>query len=92
MDVSILKVKAIKYPFVFQCYLFTMVKKLFYDFSLKNTKGLTLESLGLRNQALEKVHKNIKRPNGMVLVTGPTGCGKTTTLYTIMDILNEPGV
>jgi len=58
----------------------------------EDTKGLTLENLGFRNKALEKVHRNIKKPNGMILATGPTGCGKTTTLYTIMDILNEPGV
>jgi len=58
----------------------------------EDTKGLTLEKLGLINKSLEKVHQNIKRPNGMILITGPTGCGKTTTLYTIMDILNEPGV
>jgi len=58
----------------------------------EDAKGLTLEKLGFRDKALEKVHRNIKKPNGMVLVTGPTGCGKTTTLYTIMDILNEPGV
>lgn len=58
----------------------------------ENAKGLTLEKLGLRSKALERIHQNIKKPNGMILVTGPTGCGKTTTLYTIMDILNEPGV
>jgi len=58
----------------------------------EDAKGLTLENLGFRDKALEKVHRNIKKPNGMILVTGPTGCGKTTTLYTIMDILNEPGV
>ncbi len=58
----------------------------------EDVKGLTLEKLGLRDEALEKVHQNIKRPNGIILVTGPTGCGKTTALYTIMDILNEPGV
>ena len=58
----------------------------------EDAKGLTLEKLGLIDKALEKVHQNIKKPNGMILVTGPTGCGKTTTLYTIMDILNEPGV
>ncbi|MBU1177360.1 MAG: GspE/PulE family protein [Patescibacteria group bacterium] len=58
----------------------------------EDTKGLTLENLGFRDKALEKVHRNIKKPNGMILATGPTGCGKTTTLYTIMDILNEPGV
>ncbi|MBL7053329.1 MAG: type II/IV secretion system protein [Candidatus Portnoybacteria bacterium] len=58
----------------------------------EDTKGLTLEKLGLRSEALERVHQAIKRPNGMILVTGPTGSGKTTTLYTAMDILNEQGV
>ncbi|MBU1289892.1 Flp pilus assembly complex ATPase component TadA [Patescibacteria group bacterium] len=58
----------------------------------EDAKGLTLEKLGLRGEALEKVHQSVKKPNGLILVTGPTGCGKTTALYTIMDILNEPGV
>jgi len=58
----------------------------------EDSKGLTLEKLGLIGEGLEKVHRAIKRPNGMILVTGPTGSGKTTTLYTAMDILNEPGV
>lgn len=54
--------------------------------------GLTLEKMGLRGDALEAVHREIKKPNGMILVTGPTGSGKTTTLYTVMDILNSPEV
>ncbi len=58
----------------------------------ETSKGLTLEKMGLFGDALEKVHQNIKRPNGMILVTGPTGSGKTTTLYTVMDILNTPEV
>jgi type IV pilus assembly protein PilB len=58
----------------------------------ETSKGLTLEKMGLNGNALEAVHKHIKRPNGMVLVTGPTGSGKTTTLYTIMDILNTTEV
>ncbi len=58
----------------------------------EKTKGLTLEKLGLYGRTLEQVHQNIKKPHGLILVTGPTGSGKTTTLYTIMDILNEPGV
>lgn len=58
----------------------------------ENAQGLTLESLGLRGRALELAHQNLKRPVGMLLVTGPTGSGKTTTLYTMMDILNTPAV
>jgi len=58
----------------------------------ETSKGLTLEKMGLGGEALEIVHRNIKRPNGMILVTGPTGSGKTTTLYTVMDILNRPEV
>ncbi|HBI17315.1 MAG: Type II secretion system protein E [Candidatus Moranbacteria bacterium GW2011_GWF2_34_56] len=55
-------------------------------------KGLTLEKMGLQGEALEIVHREVTKPNGMILVTGPTGSGKTTTLYTIMDILNTPVV
>jgi len=58
----------------------------------ESSKGLTLEGMGLVGNGLEIIHREIKRPNGMILVTGPTGSGKTTTLYTIMDILNTPEV
>ena len=58
----------------------------------ENAKGLTLEKMGLVGEGLEIIHREIKRPNGMILVTGPTGSGKTTTLYTVMDILNTPDV
>ncbi len=58
----------------------------------EGSKGLTLEGLGFWGEGIEILHKNIKRPLGMILVTGPTGSGKTTTLYTIMDILNHPEV
>jgi len=58
----------------------------------ESSKGLTLEAVGLVGKSLEIIHREIKRPNGMILVTGPTGSGKTTTLYTIMDILNTPEV
>lgn len=58
----------------------------------ESSKGLTLEKMGLSGVALEAVHREINKPNGMILVTGPTGSGKTTTLYTVMDILNTPEV
>jgi len=58
----------------------------------ESVRGFTLEELGFLGDSLEKVHKNLKRTVGMILVTGPTGSGKTTTLYTMMDILNQPGV
>ncbi len=55
-------------------------------------RAFTLEELGLRGKALEDVKSNLKKPVGMILVTGPTGSGKTTTLYSMMTILNNPGV
>ncbi len=58
----------------------------------EGAKGFTLEGLGFHGEQLEKLHKAIRRPLGMILATGPTGCGKTTTLYTILDILNTPEV
>ena len=58
----------------------------------ESAKALSLEGLGLRSEALEKVQDNLRKPVGMILITGPTGCGKTTTLYAMMEILNIPGV
>jgi len=58
----------------------------------EKAKAFALETLGLRGESLERVHHNLKKPVGMILVTGPTGSGKTTTLYAMMEILNTPGV
>jgi len=58
----------------------------------ETTKVFSLEDLGFRGKALERIQENLKRPVGMILVTGPTGSGKTTTLYTMIHLLNEPGV
>lgn len=58
----------------------------------ETAQALTLEALGFLPKPLEIVRKNIKRPHGIILVTGPTGCGKTTTLYSILGILNTPKV
>ncbi len=49
-----------------------------------------LENLGFESDSLETFNKIIRRPNGIFLVTGPTGSGKTTTLYTALDVLNRP--
>ncbi len=58
----------------------------------ETTKALTLEQLGFRGDSLEDVQHNVRKPVGMLLVTGPTGSGKTTTLYSVLEILNTPGV
>ncbi|GBD34448.1 putative type II secretion system protein HxcR [bacterium HR35] len=52
----------------------------------------TLENLGLSSRDLEEIKKAISRPYGMILATGPTGSGKTTMLYTILNVLNTEGV
>jgi len=58
----------------------------------QSRQGLTLDSLGLKGAAYERLQAEINRPNGMIITTGPTGSGKTTTMYAIMQILNKPGV
>ena len=54
--------------------------------------GFTLEGLAFHGSGLERIHTSLKSTTGMILATGPTGSGKTTTLYTILDILNTPDV
>src|SRR5581483_11666437 len=58
----------------------------------ENVSGFTLEAIGFHGEALERIHAATKLATGMILNTGPTGSGKTTTLYTIIDILNTPDV
>lgn len=55
-------------------------------------RGFTLEFLGFHGKALDEIHIAMKHTTGMILTTGPTGSGKTTTLYTMLDILNTPEV
>lgn len=55
-------------------------------------KQLSLEDIGITAQALEVMRRAIHRPHGLVLVTGPTGSGKTTTLYAVMKEVSTPGV
>ncbi len=52
--------------------------------------GLTFEKLGIRDKVFNQLKHEVERPNGMIITTGPTGSGKTTTLYAILKKLNKP--
>jgi type IV pilus assembly protein PilB len=58
----------------------------------KSTKAPTLDQLGVRGRALTWVNENLKKTHGIFLITGPTGSGKSTTLYSILSILNTTSV
>ena len=58
----------------------------------EKVRRYSLEELGFNNKDMIIVKRNFAQPYGMILVTGPTGCGKTTTLYAILKMLNTPGV
>jgi type IV pilus assembly protein PilB len=59
---------------------------------LDSTQGVkTLQELGLDGSNLKTVENALKRPYGMILITGPTGSGKSTTLYAMLQILNKEG-
>ncbi|KKQ53285.1 MAG: hypothetical protein US70_C0004G0002 [Parcubacteria group bacterium GW2011_GWD2_38_11] len=58
----------------------------------KSSVALDLEKLGIRKENLEKIINETKKPNGIFLTTGPTGSGKTTTLYSALKVLNNPEV
>ena len=54
----------------------------------ESQRPLSLEELGVMGKGLDVIKTNITKPHGMILVTGPTGSGKTTTLYSILNMLN----
>lgn len=58
----------------------------------KNSRVPSLAELGMRGRALKNVEENVVKPNGIVLITGPTGSGKTTTLYSILSKISTPKV
>ncbi len=58
----------------------------------KSAVALDVEKLGIRKQNLEKIMHEVKKPNGVFLNTGPTGSGKSTTLYSILKVLNRSEV
>jgi len=57
----------------------------------KSAVSLNLETLGFRPEELKLIHQLLNKPNGIILVTGPTGSGKTTTLYAALNYLNDIG-
>ena len=57
----------------------------------KSAVSLDLETLGFRPEELKLIHQLLNKPNGIILVTGPTGSGKTTTLYGALNHLNDIG-
>ena len=58
----------------------------------KQAEAFTLETMGFSEKDRAKIERAIRTPYGMILCTGPTGSGKTTTLYTVIKILNTPAV
>ncbi len=58
----------------------------------ENRSGFSLEGIGFHGSTLDRIHRATRATTGIILVTGPTGSGKSTTLYTILDILNTPEV
>lgn len=58
----------------------------------ESSKSITLQDLGYWGYSLNAVNKAITQPHGMILVTGPTGSGKSTSLFSILSMLNKPSV
>lgn len=58
----------------------------------QDKEDFSFDELGITGLAYNRLQTELNKPNGMVLTTGPTGSGKTTTLYAILNLLNEPGV
>jgi type IV pilus assembly protein PilB len=58
----------------------------------ENSKGFSLEGLGFHGSSLERAHEALKQHIGMIVAAGPTGSGKSTTLYTMLDMVNTPEV
>jgi type IV pilus assembly protein PilB len=58
----------------------------------ESNQAVTLEQLGYWGKALEDITREMHEPNGIVLMTGPTGSGKSTSLFSILTLLNSPNV
>lgn len=88
------KIESTKYKFAFRVSILPVYdgEKIVMRLLKEGGQTLTLEQLGFRSKPKELIMRNIKKPHGMILVTGPTGSGKTTTLYSILGILNTPEI
>ncbi|MFA7169464.1 MAG: type II/IV secretion system protein [Candidatus Paceibacterota bacterium] len=58
----------------------------------ENATGLKLDQIGFNQYYMEKIQEEIMKPTGMILTTGPTGSGKTTTLYSFVRQINQPSI
>ncbi len=88
------KIKNKEYEFSFRVSIIPVFdgEKIVMRLLQESGQVLTLEQLGLQKKPFEILKRNIEKPHGMILVTGPTGSGKTTTLYSIMNVLNTTDV
>ena len=78
--------------FVHLLYRAHLVNRLFFVCLIQTILKVGLESLGMNEHMLSVVKEELKKPNGMILTTGPTGSGKTTTLYSFLREINKPGI
>ncbi len=58
----------------------------------ESDQAISLEELGYWGHALEVIHESMAEPNGIVLITGPTGSGKSTSLFSVLTLLNKPDI
>ena len=58
----------------------------------ESAKALSLEELGYWGNSLRSINEAIKQPHGMILVTGPTGSGKSTSLFSVLSLINKPSI
>ena len=69
----------------------SLTNRLSFGLLDKSENKITLQSVGMEGQTLSKLKHLIAQPHGIILVTGPTGSGKTTTLYGLLSELNQAG-
>ncbi|MBU1038652.1 GspE/PulE family protein [Patescibacteria group bacterium] len=88
------KIKTKDYQFSFRVSIIPVFdgEKIVLRLLQESGQALTLEQLGLQPNPLTILKRNIDKPHGMILVTGPTGSGKTTTLYSVLNVLNTNDV